>query len=40
MFDVLTIKLNDKSILLTTFVFEVSKSKLSDKKTVGDGRIT
>jgi len=37
MFDVLTIKLNDKSILLTTFVFEVSKSKLSDTKTVGDG---
>ena len=36
-FDVLTIKSNDKSILSTTFVFEVSKSKLSDTKTVGDG---
>jgi len=38
-FDVLTIKSNEKSILLTTFVFEVSKSKLSDTKTVGDGRV-
>ena len=36
-FDVLTIKSNDKSILSTTLIFEVSKSKLSDTKTVGDG---
>ena len=35
-FDVLTIKSNDKSILSTTLIFEVSKSKLSDTKTVGD----
>ena len=38
-FDVLTTKSNDKSILSTTFLFEVSKSKLSDTKTVGDGRV-
>ena len=35
-FDVLTIQSNDKSILSTTLIFEVSKSKLSDTKTVGD----
>ena len=38
-FDVLTIKSNEKSILSTTLIFEVSKSKLSDTKTVGDGRV-